>query len=288
MSEKSIKKVTVIGAGTMGKQIALNCAIFGVETVLTDSFPEALEKAAAWSSEYLDGRVAKGKMSSEKAEGIKKIFHTSGSLEEAVKDTDLVIEAIIENLEVKKALFAKLDQITPSHTIIASNSSTFVPTVLAAATKRPDKVANIHYFNPAVHMQLVEIIKSADSSEETVELLMAFAKATGKTPILLKKEIDGFIVNNILAGITNTAWFLVENGYATPQDIDLGAEKGLGHAMGPFRTLDLAGLDTILSIRQAKYEKSGNDQDRPPALLVELVKNGHLGKKTGKGFYTYE
>jgi len=288
MSENSIKKVTVIGAGTMGKHIALNCAIYGIETNLTDTFSDALEKALAWGNEYLDGRVAKGKMTSEKAEAAKKLFHTMSSLDEAVKDTDLVIEAIIENLEVKRELFAKLDRITPAHTILASNSSTFVPSALAVATKRPDKVANLHYFNPAVHMQLVEVIKSPESSVETLETLMAFARASGKTPILVQKEIDGFIVNNILAGITNTAWFLVENGYATPQDIDLGAEKGLGHPMGPFRTLDLAGLDTILSIRQAKYEKSGKEQDKPPALLVELVKNGHLGKKTGKGFYTYE
>jgi len=288
MSGNSIKKVTVIGAGTMGKHIALNCAIYGIETNLTDTFSEALDKALAWSNEYLDGRVAKGKMTSEKADEIKKNFHTVSSLEDAVKDVDLVIEAIIENLEVKRELFAKLDLITPAHTIFASNSSTFVPSALAVATKRPEKVVNIHYFNPAVHMQLVEVIKSPVSSPDTLETLMEFAKATGKTPILVQKEIDGFIVNNILAGITNTAWFLVENGYATPQDIDLGAEKGLGHAMGPFRTLDLAGLDTILSIRQAKYEKSGKEQDKPPALLVELVKNGHLGKKTGKGFYTYE
>lgn len=288
MSENLVKKVTVIGAGTMGKHIALNCAIYGIETNLTDNFTEALDKALAWGNEYLDGRVAKGKMTSEKADAAKKLFHAVSSLEEAVKDTDLVIEAIIENLEVKRDLFAKLDKLAPAHTILASNSSTFVPSALATATTRPDKVANIHYFNPAVHMQLVEVIKSPLSSEETLESLMSFAKATGKTPILVQKEIDGFIVNNILAGITNTAWFLVENGYATPQDIDLGAEKGLGHPMGPFRTLDLAGLDTILSIRQARYEKSGNEKDKPPALLVELVKNGHLGKKTGKGFYTYE
>lgn len=287
MSGKAIKKVTVIGAGTMGKQIALNCAIHGIETNLTDSFTEALEKAGAWSNEYLDGRVAKGKMTSEKVEGIKKIFHLVNSLEEAVKDTDLVIEAIIENLDVKKELFAKLDQITPSHTILASNSSTYVPSALAVATKRPDKVANVHYFNPAVHMQLVEVIKSPESSTETIETLMEFAKATGKVPILVRKEIDGFIVNNILGGITKTAWFLVENGYATPQDIDLGAEKGLGHPMGPFRTLDLAGLDTIYSIRKARYELTGNEEERPPKMLEELVKQGHLGKKTGKGFYDY-
>lgn len=288
MNAKDIKKVVVIGAGTMGKQIALNCAIHGIETKLTDSFPAALEKADAWSKQYLDERVAKGKMTNEKAEGIKKIFQVVNNLEEAASDADLVIEAIVEKLEVKKELFAKLDRITPSHTILVSNSSTFVPSAIAAATKRSAKVANLHYFNPALHMQLVEVIQAPETSAETVEILMDFARITGKVPIKVQKEIDGFIVNNILNGISKTAWFLLENGYGTAQDIDLGAEKGLGHPMGPFRLLDLVGLDVVYDIRKAKYEKSGKEEERPSELLENMVKRGELGKKSGKGFYTYE
>lgn len=282
-----IKKVTVIGGGTMGKQIALNAAINGFETNLSDSFPGVLDKVAKWSKEYLDGRVAKGKMTAEAASDTLKRFHLIEKLEAAVADADLVIEAVIEKLDVKKELFAQVDRMAKSSAILVSNSSTFVPSSIACATKRPEKFANLHYFNPALQMELVEVVVGPQSSAETIETLMNFAPKIGKKAIKVQKEIEGFIVNRLLGALNKEAWYLLENGYATAQDIDTGAEKGLGHPMGSFRLMDLIGLDVVHDIRSAKYQ-AGNEAEKPPAILVEKVKKGELGRKSGQGFYSYK
>lgn len=282
-----IKKVTVVGGGTMGKQIALNAAIHGFETNLVDSFPGVLEKVAVWSKEYLDGRVTKGKLSNEQVAETLARFHLIASIEEAVKDVDLVIEAIVEKLDVKRELFAQIDKIARPSTILASNSSTFVPSSIASATKRPDKFANLHYFNPALQMELVEVVVGPQSSQETIDTLMRFAPQIGKKAIKVQKEIEGFIVNRLLGALNKEAWFLLENGYATAPDIDAGAEKGLGHPMGSFRLMDLIGLDVVYDIRNAKY-KAGNEAEKPPKILEEKVQKGEFGRKSGQGFYTYK
>lgn len=282
-----IKKIAVIGGGTMGKQIALNAAIHGFETYLSDSFSGVLEKVAKWSKEYLDGRVAKGKMTGEAAAETLKRFHLMEKMEDAVKDVDLVIEAIVEKLDAKKALFAQIDQLAKPSAILVSNSSTFVPSSIAGATHRPEKFANLHYFNPALQMELVEVVIGPQSSPETIDALMDFAPKIGKKAIKVQKEIEGFIVNRLLGALNKEAWFLLENGYATAQDIDTGAEKGLGHPMGSFRLMDLIGLDVVHDIRNAKY-KAGNETEKPPAILVEKVQKGELGRKSGQGFYSYK
>lgn len=281
-----IKRVTIIGGGTMGMQIALNAAVNGLDTTLTDSFPGVLDKVATWSKEYLAGRVAKGKMTNEEAAAIQGRFHMIESLEAAVVKADLVIEAIIEDLEAKKTLFATVAKMAPAEAIIVSNSSTFVPSSMAPATGKADKFANLHYFNPALHMELVEIVVGPQSSKETIDSLVDFAAKIGKKAITVQKEIEGFIVNRLFGALTTEAWFLLENGYATVEDIDIAAEKGLGHPMGAFRTMDLAGLDTIYSIRLAKF-KAGTGAT-PPKILEEKVKKGEFGRKTGQGFYTYK
>lgn len=281
-----IKRVTIIGGGTMGMQIALNAAVNGLDTTLTDSFPGVLDKVAAWSKEYLAGRVAKGKMTSEEAAAIQGRFHMIESLEAAVVKADLVIEAIIEDIEAKKTLFATVAKMAPAEAIIVSNSSTFVPSSMAPATGKADKFANLHYFNPALHMELVEIVVGPQSSKETIDSLVDFAAKIGKKAITVQKEIEGFIVNRLFGALTTEAWFLLENGYATVEDIDIAAEKGLGHPMGAFRTMDLAGLDTIYSIRLAKF-KAGTGAT-PPKILEEKVKKGEFGRKTGQGFYNYK
>lgn len=283
-----IKKVAIVGGGAMGRQIALNAAINGFDTYLTDSFPEVLDKVAAWSKEYLNGRVAKGKMASAKAEETLKRFHLVLKLEEAVADADLVIEAILERLDLKKELFAKLETITKPSAILVSNSSTFVPSRITPVMKQPERMANLHYFNPALQKDLVEVVVGPQSSAETIDRLMEFAKQINKTAIKVEKEIEGFIVNRILGAINGEAWNLLENGYATAEDIDLGAEKGLGHPMGPFKLMDFVGLNLIYDIRSEKYKATGNEADRPPKTLEEKVKKGHLGRKTGQGFYTYQ
>jgi len=267
-----IKRVTIIGGGTMGMQIALNAAVNGLDTTLTDSFPGVLDKVATWSKEYLAGRVAKGKMTNEEAAAIQGRFHMIESLEAAVVKADLVIEAIIEDLEAKKTLFATVAKMAPAEAIIVSNSSTFVPSSMAPATGKADKFANLHYFNPALHMELVEIVVGPQSSKETIDSLVDFAAKIGKKAITVQNEIEGVIVNRLFGALTTEAWFLLENGYSTVEDIDIAAEKGLGHPMGAFRTMDLAGLDTIYSIRLAKF-KAGTGAT-PPKILEEKVKKG--------------
>lgn len=284
---KEIKKVTVIGGGTMGKQIALNAAINGIETTITDSFPGVLDKVAAWSKEYLDGRVAKGKMTADAAAAVTSRFHLNASLEDAVAQADLVIEAIIEDLAAKKELLAKVAKMAPAEAILTSNSSTFVPSAMAPSTGKPAKFANLHYFNPALQMELVEVVIGPESSQETIDTLMNFASQIGKKAIKVQKEIEGFIVNRLLGALNKEAWFLLENGYATAQDIDTGAEKGLGHPMGSFRLMDLIGLDVVHAIRTAKF-KAGNQAEKPPQTLVDKVQKGEFGRKTGQGFYTYK
>lgn len=282
-----IKKVTVIGAGVMGKQIALLSAIQGFQVVLNDASGEALTAAEKWKNDYLFGRIAKCKMTEKQVEEIKQRFFIENDLAEAVKDADLVIEAIIEKLDIKRELFEKLGKLAKEEAILASNSSFIPSSNVADVTGRPEKVANLHYFNPALVMQLVEVVKGEHTSEETGAALVKFATDCGKYPILLQKEIDGFVVNRIQRAITDTAFYLVEHGYATPQEIDLAAEKGLNYPMGPFRLLDLAGNDIAYLSRQRRYEETGDEAEKPPKFLEEKYLKGELGKKTGKGWYDY-
>jgi len=283
----NMKKVAIVGGGTMGRQIALNAAIHGFDTTVNDSFPGVLEAVKAWSDKYLDGRVEKGKMSAEQAAAAKARFHMEGDLAKAVADVDLVIEAVIENLDLKLEIFGKLDQFCRPEAILASNSSTFFPSQYNVATKRPHKVIGMHYFNPALHMQLLEVVMSDQVSGDTLAAVKEYGKATGKQVIVAAKEIPGFIVNNIFGGVTNAAWELLEGGYASFEDIDTAAEKGLGHPMGPFRTMDASGLDTILSIRKSRHALNPGKYPAPNKTLMDKVAKGEVGVKAGKGFYDY-
>ena len=287
MSKDSIQNVCVVGGGTMGRQIALNAAINGYNTILTDTMPDILAAVSKWTPEYLEGRVAKGKLSQEQVRSTLSRFKVVGNLEEAVKDADLVIEAIVEKLNIKKALFEQLDRFAPSHAILATNSSSFVSSRIADSTNRPDRVANLHYFNPALVMEVVEVVQGAHTSQETAEKLIQFVESLKKTPIWLKKEIDSFVVNRLLGAIYREAMFLVENGYASPREVDIGSEKGLGHPMGPFKLMDLVGLDVAYLIRKERFDYTGLEEHRPPKILEEKYLKGELGKKTGKGWYEY-
>jgi len=283
----TIQKVTIIGGGTMGRQIALNAAINGFETTVNDSFPGVLDAVSAWSGKYLDGRVEKGKMTADEAAAIKTRFHMEADLEKAVADVDLVIEAVIEKLELKLEIFGKLDQLCKPEAILASNSSTFFPSQYNVTTNRPGKVIGMHYFNPALQMQLLEVVMSDKVSDETLATVKEYGQMTGKKVIVAVKERPGFIVNNIFGAVTTMAWDLLEGGYATFEDIDLAAEKGLGHPMGPFRTMDASGLDTILSIRKSRHEADPTKYPAPNDILMDKVAKGEVGIKAGKGFYDY-
>ncbi|WP_203289981.1 3-hydroxyacyl-CoA dehydrogenase family protein [Metabacillus sp. cB07] len=285
--EMKIHEIAVIGSGTMGSQIAMVCALSGYPVTLQDVSGESLAKAKDFLHQQMDKRVKKGRYTAEETDAaFSRILFTSNLAD--VRDADLVIEAIVEKLDVKRELFRQLDKITQPHAILATNSSTIVSSKLADATSHPEKVCNIHFFNPALVMELVEVVKGPHTSEETANTAMEFVKTIKKTPVLLKKEISGFIANRILGKLMDEAVFLLENGYASHEEIDLVCTKALNHPIGPFALMDLTGIDVNYFVRMQRYEESGDERDMPAKIVREKVQNGELGRKTGKGFYTYE
>lgn len=283
-----IKKITVVGAGNMGHQIALCAAISGFEVKCTDTNPDILSKAILFVENYLNERVAKGKLTAESASQAKENISFVSNIEDAVFDVDLVIEAIIEKLEIKRTLFSQLDKLCPPHTILATNSSYIVSSKIADATNRPEKVCNMHFFNPALVMKLVEVVKGPHVSDETVSAVMDAAKKMNKTPVILHKEIYGFLVNRLLQATRKEALKLLDMGVASFEDIDTAAMNGLGYPMGPFQLLDLTGIDLAYHVGMEKYEESGDDSDLPSPTVVDKYNKGEFGKKVGKGFYDYQ
>ncbi len=282
-----IQKVCVIGGGLMGRQIALNTAIYPYEVTIFDANPAVLEDVAKWEDSYLAGRIAKGRMTEEQVAGIRSRFTICSTLEEACKDVDLVIEAIVERKDIKAMVFRQVDALVRPDTIIATNSSRMVSSTFKDDVSHPERLANLHYFNPALVMKLVEVVQGDHCSEETAQALYDFAAATGKDPVWMKKELDGFVANRILQAIYTEARWMVEQGYCTPQEVDIACEKGLNHPMGPFRLNDLTGLDLAYDILQRKYDESG---EKPIGydLIKSYYDKGWYGKKTGRGFYEYE
>lgn len=287
MRIEDIKKVCVAGAGQMGRQIALNCAMHGYDTYLTDTFPEVLEKVGAWADEYLAGRVAKGKLTEEQAVAARAHFHLAPTLAEAAKGAQLVIEAILEDREVKEKFYRELNGVAEKDAIFASNSSYMVSSLFKDCVDNPARLANMHYFNPALVLKLVEVVKGEHTSEETVMTIADFARNTGKTPIRVNREIDGFVVNRILRAIRDEAFYLVEQGICSPQDLDIGVELGLNHPMGPFRLLDLTGVDLNYLSGKRRFEETGV---KPTGfdIVREMYEKNEWGCKTGRGFYEYE
>jgi 3-hydroxybutyryl-CoA dehydrogenase len=286
MTIEMIKHVGVAGSGAMGSQIAMVCALHGYSVVLQDIEEKSLMKAKENLQIQMDKRIKKGRLSEEEVNAAFDRLNFSLDIKD-FECADIVIEAIVEKLEAKRELFEKLDEICPAHTILATNSSTIVSSKLADATKRPDKVCNIHFFNPALVMECVEVVKGPHTSDETANTAMEFVKSIGKLGVLLKKEISGFIANRILWKIRDEALYLLENGYATHEEIDLIVTKSLGHPIGPFALTDLTGLDVAYLVKLQRYQESGDDADKPSKIIEEKVKRGELGRKTGKGFYTY-
>ncbi len=288
MKIDALRRVCVVGAGLMGRQIALNTAHHGYAVWLWDASAAQLQSARRWMEEYIASRIAKGRWTKDEAEAARARLGFAAGLAEAGAEADLAIEAVVEDLATKRAVFAELDRLCPPRAVLATNSSTFVSSLVADATKRPSQVANLHYFNPAMVMEVVEVVQGPHTSPETAALLLEFARRTGKRPIHLRKEIEGFIANRLLWALNREACFLADNGYATFEEIDLAAEKALGHPMGPFRLMDLTGIDLAYLIRSARYRESGREEDRPPRCIEERYRAGHYGQKTKRGFYTYE
>ncbi len=287
MTVNDIKKICVVGAGNMGHQISLLCAIHGYKTTCTDVVPEILKKAEKFADTYLPGRVEKGKMTKEVAEAARKNTSFTPDLKQAAKDADFVIEAVLEILDVKRKLFAQLDQVAPPHAILATNSSYIVSSHIADATKRPAKVVNMHFFNPALVMKLVEVVKGPHVSEETAKITYDLSEKLEKIPVLLKKEVEGFLLNRIFRVIGREALWILEMGVASFEDIDKACVYGAGHPMGPFRLMDLTGIDLNYIMSLERFKKTGDRSDLPSPSVVERYLKGQYGEKTGKGWYDY-
>jgi 3-hydroxybutyryl-CoA dehydrogenase len=287
MNVNDIKNVCVVGAGNMGHQISLLCAIYGYKTVCTDVIPEVLKKAEKFVDTYLPGRVEKGKLTKEQAEAARKNISFTSNLEEAAKDADFVIEAALEVLDIKKKIFADLDRFTPPHAILATNSSAIVSSLIADATKRPEKVVNMHYFNPALVMKLVEVVKGPHVSDETAQVTFDLCLKLEKVPVMIQKEVEGFLLNRIFGVIGREALWMLEMGIATAEDIDKACVYGAGHPMGPFRLMDLTGIDLSFIMAKERFKRSGNPADLPAPSVTEKYVQGHYGQKTGKGWYDY-
>ena len=280
-------RLAVVGAGSMGAQIAQQAALQGIDVTLQDKSDEQLHKAAGSNRGHLARRVEKGRLSQADSEAALGRVRTTTDLEAAAGDAEFVIEAVFEDLDVKREIFAELDRIAPRNTVLASNSSTMGISKLADATKRPEQCVNMHFFFPVLVMDLVEVVRGPETSNATVERAMALAREMARTPVLINKEIDGFIVNRILHAATQEAYRLLDAGVASFEDIDIAVEKGLNWPMGPFRLGDFSGLDVTYNARLHMYRTTGDERYRPSPQLEAKVKAGKLGRKTGEGWYKY-
>jgi 3-hydroxybutyryl-CoA dehydrogenase len=283
----TVEKIAVLGAGAMGRQIALQTALSGFQVALNDTSAQALDKARAFCEEYLAGRVAKEKITLDKKNATLANLQFTTDLRTAAGDASIVIESATENREIKLAIFRQLDQLCRPDAILATNSSNMCASDLAAGLEHADHVINLHFFNPVLVMDLVELVATAAVPEELVQKALKFCKDIGRTPVLLRKEIPGFVVNRIFRALTKEAILLYENGYASCEDIDLAVTKALGHPMGPFTLMDMAGVDVTYMARQDEYQQTGDEAAKPPRTLEDMYKSGAWGKKVGKGFYTY-
>ena len=287
MGNKNIKQVAVVGAGAMGSQIAMVCALAGYPVTLQDIEQQSIDKAKVFLDEQMNRRVEKGRFTREEVDNAFDRLSFTVNLED-LSNANIVIEAIIEKLDAKRELFAKLDKIVANDTILATNSSTIVSSKIADVVSHPENICNIHFFNPVLVMEMVEVVKGPHTSDETAQTSMEFVKSIHKTPVLLKKEISGFIANRILGKLMDEAVYLYENGYATHEEIDLVCKKALNHPIGPFALMDLTGIDVNYFVRMQRFNESGDENDKPSRIVTEKVEKGELGKKVGKGFYEYD
>ena len=281
----AINKILVVGSGLMGSGIAQVCAQAGINVMLHDVSSASLEKAQkniAWSV----GKFAeKGKLSEDKDTILKRIT-TSETIKD-VADVDLAIEAVFENIDIKHDIFKSLDALCPEKTLIASNTSSIPITELAAVTGRPDRVLGLHFFSPVPMMMAVEVIKGSLTTDKTAQTGKIFVEQIGKTPIMVNRDVAGFVINRINLPSSMEAMRLVEQGVATIEDIDKGLKLASGRKMGIFETGDMVGLDVTYGALMSMYHETGDSRWYPPLLLRRKVKAGHLGRKTGKGWYDY-
>ncbi len=287
MKLEDVKRILVVGAGSMGAQIAMQAALHGYAVTLNDLSAEILEKGMKGNREQLARRVTKSQMTQAQMDEALARVRLEPDLDKAARDADVVIEAIVERLEPKRECFARLDRACPPHAILLTNSSTLMISQIADATKRPAQCANMHWFFPPLVMKLVEVVQGRETSEETVQLAAALTKKIGREPVILRKELPGFLVNRILRAQSREAYFLLEQGVASFADIDKAVELGLNHPMGPFKLSDFSGLDIGYNARLETYQLTKDPKDAPPKALETRVKRGDLGRKSGRGFYDW-
>jgi len=280
-----IKKVMVIGAGLMGSGIGQVCAQAGIEVFLNDASTDAMEKALENIGWSVGKFIEKGILTEDKDTILDRISTVRGF--DIGTEVDMIIEAVFEDIDLKRTLFKNIDQNCAPGTLIASNTSAIPITELAAVTRRPEKVLGLHFFSPVPMMQAVEVIKGVSTSDATLEAGKNFVLKIGKEPIMVNRDVAGFVINRINFPSTIEAMRLVEEGVATVEDIDKGLRLALGRKMGIFETGDMVGLNVTYGAMMALYEETGDPRWYPPLLLRRKVKAGHLGRKTGKGWYEY-
>ncbi len=280
--------VAVIGAGLMGSGIAQVAAQAGFDVNLRDVDDESIERGLTGIDKSLARFVAKDRLSETEAAEARARIKGTTSLADAVADTEVVVEAIFENLEIKTELFQELDKYAPAGAVLATNTSAIPITRIAAATSRPQDVVGTHFFSPVPMMKLCELVRGYKTSDETLQRARDFAEAIGKTCIVVNRDVAGFVTTRLISAIAMEAVQLVESGVASAEDVDIACKLGFGHAMGPLQTADLTGVDILTNASQNIYNDTQDEKFAPPELLQRMVVAGDLGRKSGKGFYEYE
>ncbi|MFZ2033181.1 MAG: 3-hydroxyacyl-CoA dehydrogenase family protein [Candidatus Dormiibacterota bacterium] len=281
-------RLLVVGAGTMGAQIAQQAALNGIDVSLVDVDSKHLKRAMTGNRQWLDRRVEKGKLERAEADDAARRVTATTDLASAASESAWAIEAVVELPSVKREIFAELDAHLPARAGIATNSSNIVVSRLADATARPELCCNMHFFHPVLVMDLCEVVRGPETSDDTCERAVAWSRRMGRTAIVVEKEIDGFIVNRILGAASREAFSLLKGGVASAEDIDIAVRKGLNWPMGPFQLADFSGLDTVLTIRRDRMERDHAPGDvATVAILERMVADGRLGRKSGRGFYDY-